>query len=321
MELIAALVYFGGIALCIVLGAGGVALGQGYAGGVACEGTSRQGLAQQPVRQGLLVGCAFLESGCVFSLIVALVYLLSGSAAGTTAGALVFGVAALCMGVVAGVVGAASGTVVAQALGGMARQPHEAGKIFSLMMIAQMLLEAPMVFMFIIAFLIKGWVTVDISLLYAAQLMGGSVIFAAGCIGPAIGQARFCRAVCQAAGLNIGLFSRLFSFSFIVQAMIETPVIFALLVSLMMMLMTPVATVPLVEFASVCLGVVCGIGMGSAGAAIGSGRAAARAALSMAAVAEQASSVARLAIFCQAIIDTAVIYSLIISVLLIKQYM
>jgi F-type H+-transporting ATPase subunit c len=320
MELIAALIYFGGVALCIVLGAGGVALGQGYAGGVACEATARQQLAQQPVRQGLLIGCAFLESGCVFSLIVSLVYLL-GTPEGGLLGSMVFGVAALCMGVVAGVVGAVSGTVVAQALQAMARQPHESGKIFSLMMIAQMLLEAPMVFMFIIAFLIKSWVTAGITSLYAVQLIGGSVIFAAGCVGPAIGQARFCRAVCEAAGLNIGLFSRLFSFSFIVQAMIETPVIFALLVSLMLMLMAPLQSTPLVEFAAVCLGVVFGIGMGSTGAAVGSGRAAGRAAISMAMVAEQASSVARLAIFCQAIIDTAVIYSLIISVLLIKQYM
>ena len=70
MELIAHIIYLVGIALCITLGAGGVALGQGYAGGVAAEGDARQAAAHVPVRQGLLIGCAFLESGCVFSLIV-----------------------------------------------------------------------------------------------------------------------------------------------------------------------------------------------------------------------------------------------------------
>lgn len=321
MELIAQLIYFVGIALCITLGAGGVALGQGYAGGVAAEGDARQTAAQGPVRQGLLIGCAFLESGCVFSLIVSLVYLFSGSASLAPLSAMVYGVTALSMGLVAGVVGAASGTVVAAALRSMARQPREAGRIFSLMMVAQMLLEAPMVFMFIIAFLVKGWAGGELTALHAAQLMGGSLIFAVGCVGPALGQARFCRSVCEAAGLNIDMFARIFSFSFIVQAMIETPIIFALLVSLMLMLSTPLATTPIIEFGSLCFGVMCGVGFGSAGAAIGSGRAAARAVICMAERAEQASAVARLAIFCQAIIDTAVIYSLIISVLLIKQYM
>ncbi len=322
MELIAALIYFIGLSLCIAVGAGGVSIGQGYAGGVATEGIARQGAAYGPVRQALLVGCAFLESGCVFSLIVVLVYLFhfsSGQALGYDA--MVLGVTALSMGIVAGTVGIVSGAIVRGAIRSMARQPYHAGRILSLMMVAQILLEAPMIFMFIIAFMVKSWAVPSISLLYAIQLMGGSFIFACGAVGPAIGQAWFCSSVCEAVGLNISMYARIFSFSFIVQAMIETPIVFALLVSLMMMMLTPMAGVTAVELIALCIGVAIAIGFGSAGAAIGSGRAASAAVRAMADNPEQAATLARLGIFCQAIIDTAVIYSLIISVLLIKKSM
>ena len=247
MELVSLLIYFIGVALCIVVGAGGVALGQGYAGGIATEGSARQAIGQAPIRQALLIGCAFLESGCVFSLIITLMYLFSTDAVTSSNVAMTLGVAALSMGVVAGIVGAVSGRVVAAAIGAMARQPHESSKILSLMMVAQILLEAPMVFMFIIAFLVKGWAVPTMSLIKSIQLMGASAVFACGTVGPAIGQAMFCRAVSEAVGLNISLYSRIFSFSFIVQAMIETPIIFSLLVSLMMMFLEPQVGVSAVE--------------------------------------------------------------------------
>lgn len=322
MELVCAVIYFLGLALCIAIGAGGVSLGQGYAGGIAAQGVARQTLAYGPVRQALLVGCAFLESGCVFSLIVTLVYLFHFKAGQPLLhDAMVLGVAALAMGIVAGIIGMVSGRIVAGAIKSMARQPYHGSRILSLMMVAQILLEAPMVFMFIIAFLIKGWVSPTMSLLYAVQLMGGSMIFACGTIGPAIGQSTFCSAVCESVGLNMTMYSQIFSFSFIVQAMIETPIVFALLVSLMTMMSTPFAGVSVIELIALCVGVASAIGFGSAGAAIGSGRAAAAAVRCMADNPAQAASLARLGIFCQAIIDTAVIYSLIISVLLIKKSM
>ena len=320
MELMASLIYYGGIALCIVLGAGGGSVGQGFAGGVASLETARQRAAQGPVMQSYLLGCAFIESGCVFSLIVSLVYLFGSSGLNETV-AIVLGVAAVSMGVVAGVVGMASGRIVAASISSMARQPYEAPRLLSLMMIAQILLEAPMIFMFIIAFLARTWAVPEMTMAKTVQLLAGASIFAAGTIGPVIGQSRFCAAVCEAVGLNISMYARIFSFSFIVQAMIETPVIFALLVSLMVMLLQPLPSATVPELLALWIGVMGAVGFGSAGAAIGSGRAAARAALCMARNEEQASTIARLAIFCQAIIDTAVIYSLIISVLIIKRCM
>jgi len=320
VELISALIYYLGIALCIVFGAGGGSLGQGYAGGVATEGVARQRAAYSPILQSFLVGCAFIESGCVFSLIISLVYFFSPvSLAGWSP--MVLGVAAISMGLVAGVVGGASGSIVAEGLTAMARQPYESSRVLSVMVISQILLGAPMIFMFIISFLVKNWATADISFAKAIQLAAGASIFAAGAIGPVFGQARFCSAVCRAVGLNMGMYTRIFSFSFIVQAMIETPIVFSLLVSLMVMLLTPMAGVSSMELVGLWFGVMGAVGFGSAGAAIGSGRAARRAVLCMALEEEQASSVARLAIFCQAIIDTAVIYSLIISVLIIKKCM
>jgi len=321
MELISGLIYFGGLVACIGIGAGGAAIGQGYAGAIAAEGIARQTLAERPVRQALLIGCAFLESGCVFSLIITLIYLFTPEVVQSWHVAATLGLTALAMGVVAGVVGAVSGTVVAAAIRALSRQPGEFSRVFSLMMVAQILLEAPMIFMFIIAFLVKGWSVVGMSMLRTIQLAASSLVFACGTIGPAIGQAAYCRAACEAIGLNIGMYARIFSFSFVVQAMIETPIIFALLTSLMLMFLEPASGLHPIELLATCIGVMGAVGFGSAGAAIGSGRAAARAVLCMAEEEEQATATARLAVFCQAIIDTAVIYSLIISVLLIKTCM
>jgi len=319
MELIAPLLYFLGLVGCIALGAGGVSIGQGYAGGFATTALARQYAAHGPVRRALIVGLAFLESGCVFSLVITLVFLFNPGVPLASWGAMVLGAAALSMGIVACVVGAASGAIVAETMGALARQPFEGASVVTFMMIAQILLEAPTIFMFIIAFLVKSWVVPALGSMQALAYMGGCLVFAVGCIGPAIGQAHFCSNIAKAMGINFDLYPKLFSFSFIVQAMIETPIVFALLVSLMLLFSGPGIAATPVEMAALCGGVMAAIGFGSAGAAIGSGRIASRAALCMAAQPEHATTLARLAIFCQAIIDTAVIYSLIISVLLIKR--
>lgn len=318
MALIAHLLHYGGIVWCMAIAAAGVAFGQGVAAAHACQALSRQELAVNPVRRFLLIGLAFLESGCVFALVVSLLFLFNTTFTPTLASGLaVFG-AGFGLGTAACIVGIASGFVVAQSVEAMARQPFFASKLVSFTMLAQMLLEAPAVFGFILCFLIKNGLSPDMTVAYGAQLMIGGIIIGLCAIGPAIGQAIYASRTCEAMGRNPDMYSRMFSFSFVVQAIIETPVIFALLLALIIM-MRGATTMPLAEYVTLLSSAAFVFSFGSTGAAIGAGHVASRAVTCMAQTPEQYTALLRMTIFCQAVIDTALIYSLITAFLLISR--
>ena len=118
------------------------------------------------------------------------------------------------------------------------------------------------------------------------------------------------------------MFPRIFSFAFVVQAIIETPIIFGLLLSLTMVLMLKGGNgASFSDTVSLLIGSSLAFGLGSIGAGIGSGYVAARAARSMVEEPEQYTILLRTTIICQAVIDTALIYSLIVSFFLLRQCM
>lgn len=316
MALAPFLLHYIGIVWCMAFAALGVAIGQGIAAAHACQALSRQELAVGPVRRSLLIGLAFLESGCVFSLVICLLFLFNMPFTPTLASGLaVFG-AGFGLGTAACVVGIASGFVVASSVEAMARQPFLASRISSFTMLAQMLLEAPTVFAFILCFLIKNGLSADMSLALGVQLMVGGIIIGLCSIGPAIGQSIYASRACDAMGRSPDMYGRMFSFSFVVQAIIETPIIFALLLALIIMMRGPI-TMPLAEYIALLAGAAAAFGLGSTGAAVGTGYVAGRAVTCMGATPEQYTAILRMTIFCQAVIDTALIYSLITAFLLI----
>lgn len=320
MDMIAALLHYLGIMICLAFAASGVALGQGIAGGTAIQSLSRQELSLSPIRRALLVGMAFLESGSIFALVASFIYLFNMPFEPTVASGLAVLGAGIAMGISACVVGVASGRVVAAASQAMARQPLQAHKITSLMTLTQMLLEAPAVFAFILCFLVRSKLTPDMSIGFGVQLCLAGIVLGMSSIGPAIGQSIFAANACQAVGLNIDMFARIFSFSFIIQAIIETPIIFALLLSLGMVMM-PLGHVALSTLVPALVGATCAFGLGSLGAAIGSGVVAARSVAGMVAEPSQYTVLVRTTLICTAVIDTALIYSFIIAVFLFRSCM
>ena len=321
MEFIAQLLHYGGIIFCMAFASGGVAVGQGIAGGGGAEGLSRQQLAEPPVRRAVLVGLAFIETGSVFALVCSLLYLFKMPFTPTLASGLAVCGVSIGMGVSACIVGIASGFVVLNAINAMARQPFKANKIASLMMLTQMLLEAPAVFAFILCFLVRSFLAPDMSVVTGLAFGLAGVILGLASVGPAIGQSLFASSACTAVGTNIDMFPRIFSFAFVVQAIIETPIIFGLLLALSMTLMLKTSDVPVADAVAALLGATCAFGFGSIGAGIGSGFVAARAARSMVEEPEQYTVLLRTTIICQAVIDTALIYSLIIAFFLLRQCM
>lgn len=310
---------YGAIVAAMALSALGVALGQGIAGAHVSQAMGRQLLAAPPSQRLLFVGLAFIESGGIFALVVTLL-LLYGSPADLTLGQAVAQLGAgASVGLAASVVGIASGFVMQGAVESTARHPFFASKILSFMLLAQALLEAPAVFAFIISLLIQTQVTGGgvTSIISGVQLLFSGLIISFGAVGPAIGQSLFATAASRAIGVNPEMYSRIFSFALITQALIETPVIFALLFSLMVMFKVISGVSVYNVFASL-LGAALALGFGAIGAAGGSGRVAAKTVMSMAHQPEQYSFLLRVAFLCQAIIDSALIYSLITGFILMS---
>ena len=66
---------FGITALGMAIGAAGCGLGQGMAIKAACEGTARNPDASGKISQSLILGLAFVESLCIYALLVDLILL------------------------------------------------------------------------------------------------------------------------------------------------------------------------------------------------------------------------------------------------------
>lgn len=64
-----------GMAIGIAIAAAGCGLGQGMAIKAACEGTARNPDASGKISQSLILGLAFVESLCIYALLVDLILL------------------------------------------------------------------------------------------------------------------------------------------------------------------------------------------------------------------------------------------------------
>lgn len=309
------LLHYCGIALAVSLSAFGVALGQGLAGGSADEAMSRQALAHSPVKKGLLLGLIFIESGGIFALVTAIMFFMQGTDGITMPMARATFAACVCVGIAASVVGYALGRVSQQGYGAIARQPLLSAKVTQLMIMTQILLEATSIFAFIMAILTRARLSPSLTDMEGWQLFFGALMVGLGAIGPALGQALFSSAACRAVGLNMGMYGRIFSYALITQVIVETPIVFSVIMGILMS-MKHIGTTPLFEACAAMCGAVIAFSVGSIGASRGCGNVGANAVLAMARRPMEHSSVFRTALLSKTIIETSVVYSLIISFLL-----
>lgn len=312
------ILYYTGVAAAVFLSSGGVAIGQGMAGGAAAQALSRQMLGRESIGRSLLLGLVFIESGGILAFVMGIVFwMLAGATTPLPVGLAAF---APCfgIGITAGVVGIASGSVVQNAVASIIRQPFHAKNISFLMLMTQVLLEAPVIFSLLMCFFIQSKLSPLMTMSEAIQYAIAGVIIAVGSCGPAIGQAFFAGSACRVLGRNGDLAPAILSFSFMTQALIETPVVFSLVLGVMVLFQSCAALSPVLVTA-VGGGILFSFGFGALGAAIGSGMVGARALSAVAENPTQQAVIFRTAILCQAIIDTALIYTMIISFTLINQ--
>ncbi len=298
----------------------GVAFGQGLASFGQLDALERQPMGSEAGFRALIIGLGLTESGAVLALVAVLMSIFNLPSIDLTLGAGFAELGAgLAIGIVAAVVGIASSMSVRESCRSISRQPLFSHKITTFMLLTQSIIEAPIIFAFIIALIIKAEIGNLLSIQQGLRLFSAGLVIALGCVGPSIGQAIFVKDAAKAVGLNKMAYNKIFPFSLFSQAIIETPVIFSFFVSFLL-IYWPVSSEAISMAAIVSIGSAISMGIGSLGAGISTGYVASKACLSIAANPDSYTTVLRVSLISQAIIESTVIYSFIVALFMIIRF-
>lgn len=308
-------IHYAAAGLCIMLGAVGAGAGLGIAGHTVKETIIRQPIAAPHIFRAMFIGFALIESGAIVSLVTTLLLLFASHEATTWNIAYAHLAAGLAVGTAAAAVGIMSSFVVKAACHAISREPFFANKILTYMLIAQSIIEAPVIFAFIVALLINSNITPGLADADALEFIGAGLTIALGCIGPSIGQGLFGYTTLMSIGKNKNAYPKLFNFSLLLHALIETPMIFSLLCSLLILLGVT-TDFPLEHATKSLWGGIC-IALGSLGSACGLGFLASRSAQAIADDQQNYNTLVRTSLVSAAFIESAAIYALIIALILI----
>lgn len=299
-----------------VLGAG---IGLGIAGFGTIQEMMRQPLAHSPCFRAMLIGLALIESGAIIALVMTIILLIGSYDVVTWPLALTELSAALAVGVSAAIIGLASSFVVRSATRAIAREPHFSQKITTLMLITQSIIEAPVMFAFIVSLIIRLNVSQTIDLAVSIKFLAIGASMALGCIGPSIGQSMLASSSCFTLGRFKESYPRLFPFTLLGQAMIETPIAFCLLFSFLL-IYTPMPATPESSIAGIVIPFVLAallMGIASIGPGIGIGYITSKSILQVAQNPALYQTMVKVTLLACAFLEASLIYALIIGLFLI----
>lgn len=310
------LIHYVAIFITLVLAVFGGGMGQGIASIATIDAIQRQPYSFQQNFRALMIGLVLIESGIIIALVTALMMMFSPQplTLGIAVGEL--GIA-FAIGLTGGVVSISSSFVVRAATGSIGRQPFFAPKIITVMLLAQSIMEAPVIIAFIVSLLIRSRIHANPDFLFGLQGLAAGIAVGLGSVGPSIGQAIFTQASCKSIGVNKNAYDEIFPFMLLLEAIIETPLIFCILIS-MIILFRPldgaILSDPLVLNTAAIT-----IGLGALGTAIGIGYTASKSVEGVAQNPDQYSMLLRMTLFVVAFIESAVIYAMIIALMLIME--
>lgn len=296
-----------------VLGGG---IGQGIASIATIAAIQRQPCSYQANFRTLIIGLALIESGIIIALVTALMIIFSTQplTLGIAVGEL--GIAA-AIGLAGGAVSIASSFVVKAAAESISRQPFFSQKITTIMLLAQSIMEFPIIIAFIVSLIIRTRVNANPELLFGLQGLAGGLAIGLGSIGPSIGQAIFTQAACAGIGTNKEAYNKIFSFMLLLVAIIETPLIFCLLISIVI-LYKPLDGA-LISDALILITAAVTIGLGALGTATGIGFTGSKSVKEIANNPDLYSILLRTTLLVVAFIESAIIYAMIIALMLITK--
>jgi len=321
MDSTSAFIHYSTIALAVGINSIGAGIGEGLTSSAALDAINTQPSARGNITRTAILGMALIETAAILGVVVAMILLIGATNVVNSyyTGLAEIGIAlSICMcGLVLGIVSAFPAQAACHAI---ARQPFFAQKIFRFMLITQSLLQSPIVFGFIVAFIIKFQAAKIDTLAESLRLIASGLAIGLGGIGPSIGLALFARQACESVGINPHAYAKLFSFTLISQTIIETPIIFAFVISLSLLFIGTISGGD--NQAAILRGVIflaaaLSTGLGTFGAGISSGRTAAAACKQIAKNPSANNLISRASMFAQGLIETCAIYAVLISLVLI----
>lgn len=308
--------HYAAIVSVVTLPGLGAALGEGIVGGAALDAINKQPSVKGEIAKNAILGMALVETAAVIGIVISFLLLLTPRLPEniffTSLSHLGIAFAISIPGLV---IGLASSLPAKEACLAIARQPFFAQKISRYMLIAQSIIQTPIILGFIIAMFIRNQAATSTHIVDSIRLISSGAAIGFGSIGPAIGLAIFSQVACKGLGANRDAYNSVFSFTFISNAIVESPAIFALIISLFLLRYSSSSYVTLDAFKMI--GAALGISLSTIGAGISSGATAAAACKQIIQKPFLYGQLSKVSLFAQGMIDTCAIYALLISLLLI----
>lgn len=307
--------YFSAI-IALSLGGIGGGIGQGIAGLSVIQSLTRQPTGNDSEFKAMVIGLALIESGIILALVITLMLLFREKKELTLAiGLSELGIG-LAIGCAAAAISIASSFIVKASCHSIARQPFFAQKIITVMLLVQSIIEAPLIFAFIVSLLIRGQLSHTTTIFHGLKNLAAGLTIGLGSIGPSIGQAIFGYAACTSIGLNKNAYNKIFPFTLLSQVVIETPMIFCLLIAFII-IYTPISITESILQSAALVTAACTIGLGALGTSIGIGYASAKSCYQIAYDPTNYPLIIRTTLLIEAFIESAVIYAMIVAFLLV----
>ncbi len=310
--------HYGAIATSIAISSISVGLGEGLISWSALNAIDRQPAAQDDVMRVAIIGMSLVETVAIFGLLVSILLLVYTNTAASnmfTHYAEIGIIAA--MGITGLAIGFASAVPAQAACHAVARQPFLAHRISGFMLMTQVVIQTPMISAFLVSLFIQGQSTASTTLSDSLRLIASGLCVGIGSIGPAIGLSIFSKAALTALGKNSKAYDKLLSFTFISEALIETPVIFCLFIAIFLLLAVPHSATENTIDGIIFLAAGLCTGLGTLGAGISSGITAAAACTQIGNNPDAYNMLSRTSILAQSLIETVVLYTVILSLLMI----
>ncbi len=314
MDIFANFIHYGVIACTVAANSIGVGLGQGLTSYSALKAINRQPSAKNEIMRVALIGMTLIETIAILALIVAIFLLVNTSTEGNNYFEHVaeLGIA-FAISITGFVVGIASSIPAQAACNAVARQPLFIQKIFSFMLMTQVLIQTPIISAFIVALFIQGQAAAVTVMSDSLRLIAAGLCIGIGSIGPAIGLCFFSKAALDGIGTNTKAYNKLLSFTFISEAIIETPIIFCLIISIALLFVVQrPETDGLLEGIIFLAAGLC-TGLGTLGPGISSGKTGAATCEQIALNPDNYSLLSRTCMLAQGLIETVVIYCVLLS--------
>jgi F0F1-type ATP synthase membrane subunit c/vacuolar-type H+-ATPase subunit K len=310
--------HYGAITASIAISSISVGFGEGLISWSALKATDRQPTAKDDIMRVAIIGMTLVETVAILGLLISILLLIYTNIESTNQFSYYSELGIIiAMGITGLTIGLASTFPAQAACDAVARQPFFSHRISSFMLLAQVLIQTPMISAFLVSLFIQSQASSAVNMSDSLRLIASGLCIGLGSIGPAIGLSSFAKSAVLGLGKNIKAYDKLLSFTFISQALIETPIIFCLIIATTLLFVVPQPAVDTGLDGIIFLCAAFCTGLGTLGAGISSGRTAAAACSQIVENPPLYSILSRTSILAQTLIETMVLYTVILSLLMI----